>query len=133
MKSFKRFFNESNKPIFSEREKIHIKGVGAYVAKVDSGNDVYCVLHGENIRFNGDSVSFDIDKGKTLTKPLIDRIKINVGAGVEEERPIVIFDIKLKGEVYKNVKFTIGDRKDNDEKVLLGLKFLKPLKAVIKL
>jgi hypothetical protein len=78
-------------------------------------------------------VSFDTDNGKRLTKPLIDRIKINVGAGVEEERPIVEFNIKLKGVTYPKVKFTIGDRKTNDEKVLLGLKFLKPLKAVIKL
>lgn len=132
MISFKGFF-ESKKHVFSEKEKVHIKGVGSYIAKVDSGNDAYCVLNGDNISFEGDMVSFDTDNGKRLTKPLIDRIKINVGAGVEEERPIVEFDIKLKGVTYSKVKFTIGDRKTNDEKVLLGLKFLKPLKAVIKL
>lgn len=132
MISFKRFF-ESKTPIFSEKEKVNIIGVGTYVAKVDTGNDVYCVLNGENIRFEDDIVSFDVDNGKRITKRLLDRIKINVGAGVEEERPIVEFDIKLKGKEYKGVKFTIGNRKDNDEKVLLGLKFLKPLKATVKL
>lgn len=135
MNSFKVFFEETNKsPVFSEKEKINIKDAGAYVAKVDTGNDAFCVLHGEeiNVDQNNKRVTFKTDKGDKIEKDLIDTIKVNVGAGVEEDRPIVCFDIKLKGKVYKDVKFSIGNRKDNDEKVLLGLKFLKPLKAIVK-
>lgn len=134
MISFKDFFiTESKRPVFRQKEKIQIRDVGDYIAKVDSGNDAYCVLHGENIQINGDSVSFNLENGTQIQKQLVDKININVGAGVEEHRPIVEFDIKLKGKVYKNVKFSIGNRKDNEEKVLLGLKFLQPLKAIIKI
>jgi hypothetical protein len=134
MISFKDYFiTESKHPVFKQKEKIHIKDVGDYIAKVDSGNDAYCVLHGENIQFNEDSVTFNTENGTQINKPLVDKITINVGAGVEEHRPIVEFDIKLKGKIYKNVKFSIGNRKDNEEKVLIGLKFLQPLKAIIKI
>lgn len=118
--------------IFLPKEKIIINGVGTYIAKVDSGNDAYCVLHGENIDFNDHEVTFNTHDGKTVKKPFIDTITINVGAGTEEKRPIVEFDIKIKDQVYKNVKFSIGDRKDNEEKCLLGLEFLKPLNALIR-
>ena len=133
MISFRQFFKESVKPTFSEKEPIIIKGIGKYVAKVDSGNDAYCVLHGEDIDINGEDVSFTTDSGKLIKTKLVDTITINVGAGVEEKRPIVLFDITLNGKSYQGVKFSIGNRKDNEEKVLLGLKFLKPLKAKIEL
>ena len=133
MISFSKFFKESVKPTFSEKEPIIIKGIGKYVAKVDSGNDAYCVLHGEDIDINGEDVSFTTDSGKLIKTKLVDTITINVGAGVEEKRPIVLFDITLNGKSYQGVKFSIGNRKDNEEKVLLGLKFLKPLKAKIEL
>lgn len=133
MISFRQFFKESVKPTFSEKEPIIINGIGKYIAKVDSGNDAYCVLHGEDIDINGEDVSFTTDKGKLIKTKLVDTITINVGAGVEEKRPIVLFDVVLNGKSYDNVKFSIGNRKDNEEKVLLGLKFLKPLKAKIEL
>jgi len=133
MISFSKFFKESVKPTFSEKEPIFIKGIGEYVAKVDSGNDAYCVLHGDDIDINGEDVSFTTDSGKLIKTKLVDTITINVGAGVEEKRPIVLFDITLNGKSYQGVKFSIGNRKDNEEKVLLGLKFLKPLKAKIEL
>lgn len=133
MISFRQFFKESVKPTFSEKEPIIIKGIGKYIAKVDSGNDAYCVLHGDDIDINGEDVSFTTDSGKLIKTKLVDTITINVGAGVEEKRPIVLFDITLNGKSYQGVKFSIGNRKDNEEKVLLGLKFLKPLKAKIEL
>lgn len=133
MISFSKFFKESVKPTFSEKEPIFINGIGKYIAKVDSGNDAYCVLHGDDIDINGEEVSFTTDKGKLIKTKLVDTITINVGAGVEEKRPIVLFDITLNGKSYQGVKFSIGNRKDNEEKVLLGLKFLKPLKAKIEL
>lgn len=132
MISFSRYFYENTEE-FSQREKVKILGVGDYIAKVDSGNDGYCVLHGDNISINGEEVSFDTSEGKTIKKPLIDTIKVNVGAGTHEERPVVAFDIEIKKETHKNVKFSIGNRKNNDEKVLIGLKFLKPIKAVIEI
>jgi hypothetical protein len=132
MISFSRYFYESNED-FSQKENVKILGVGNYRAKVDSGNDGYCVLHGDNISINNNEVSFDTIDGKNIKKPIIDTIKVNVGAGTHEDRPVVEFDIQIKNETHKNVKFSIGNRKENDEKVLIGLKFLKPIKAVIEI
>lgn len=131
MKSFKEFYNES-KVIFAPKEDITILGVGKFSAKIDSGNDAYGVLHGDDIKIEDDSVHFTTSEGDRIVKPLVDTIKINVGAGVEENRPIVHFDFILKGKTYKNHKFSIGNRSDNEEKVLIGLKFLEPLKALIQ-
>ena len=132
MISFSRYFYE-NSDEFSQKENVKILGVGNYMAKIDSGNDGYCVLHGDNISINGNEVSFDTIDGNNIKKQIIDTIKVNVGAGTHEDRPVVEFDIEIKNEIHKNVKFSIGNRKDNDEKVLVGLKFLKPIKAVIEI
>lgn len=132
MISFSRYFYENSEE-FSQKENVKILGVGNYMAKIDSGNDGYCVLHGDNISINGQEVSFDTIDGKNIKKQIIDTIKVNVGAGTHEDRPVVEFDIEIKNETHKNVKFSIGNRKDNDEKVLVGLKFLKPIKAVIEI
>jgi hypothetical protein len=132
MISFSRYFHENTEE-FSQKENVKILGVGNYRAKIDSGNDGYCVLHGDNISINGEEVSFDTIDGKNIKKTIIDTIKVNVGAGAHEDRPVVEFDIQIKNEIHKNVKFSIGNRKENDEKVLIGLKFLKPIKAVIEI
>jgi hypothetical protein len=131
MISFKEYYfiNENS---LSPKEEIEIHDVGIYLAKVDTGNDAWCVLHGEDIKVDGDMVSFKTDKGESIQKPLVDKIIVNVGAGTEESRPIIEFDITLKGKKYNKVKFSIGDRKDNDEKVLLGLKFLNDINATVQ-
>lgn len=132
MISFSRYFYESTKE-FSQKENVKIFGVGNYKAKVDSGNDGYCVLHGDDISINGEEVSFVTFEGKHIKKPLIDTIKVNLGAEKYEDRPVVAFDIEIKKQFHKDVKFSIGNRRENEEKVLIGLKFLKPIKAVIEI
>lgn len=130
---FKEFYSKSeNSSTFLPKENITIRDVGTYIAKVDTGNDAYNALHGEDVKIDGNTVTFKTDKGKKIKKLLVDTIKINVGASTVEDRPIVKFDFKLKGKIYRDIKFSICDRKDNDEKVLLGLEFLKLINAVVK-
>jgi len=129
---FEEFYKQEKTVVLLPKEDVIIKGLGKYTAKVDTGNDAYCAVHGEDIKIKNDVVTFKTDKGKEITRPLVDKIKINIGASNIEDRPIVKFDFKLKGKIYKNVNFSICDRKDNDEKVLLGLEFLKPINAVVK-
>ena len=131
VETFLEYFDRTKRPVFEPKEKVQIVGVGSYIAKVDTGNDAYCVLHGEDIRISGDRVFFKTDKNISIERPLLDTITINVGAGNEEKRPIVSFDMIIKGKPYKDVKFSIGDRKTNDEKVLLGLKFLEQIKPIV--
>jgi len=101
---FKEFYSKSeNSTTFLPKEPVVIRDVGDYVAKVDTGNDAYNALHGEDIKIQGDIVTFKTDKGKEIQKPLVDTIKINVGASIVEDRPIVKFDFKLKGNI--RIKF----------------------------
>lgn len=129
MKSFKEYFLENT---FSPKEPIQIIDIGDFTAKVDSGNDGHCVLHGDDIDIKDDVVSFTTAHGKRIQRPLIDTTSINIGGGVEENRPIINLDFKLKGKHYKNQRFSVGNRETNDEKVLIGLKFLEPLNAKIE-
>lgn len=132
MLSFKEYYFISENLSLSPKEEIEIHDVGLYMAKVDTGNDAWCVLHGEDIKVENDTVSFKTDEGELIQRPLVDKIIVNVGAGTEESRPIVEFDITLKGKKYNKIKFSIGDRKDNDEKVLIGLKFLTDINATVQ-
>jgi hypothetical protein len=127
--NFKEFYIE--KTIIGLVEEITIDELGPVPCKVDSGNGAYNVLHGENIRHGSGTVKFDTVHNKTLQKDVVDTIVINVGAGNTEERPIVLFDIKLGDKVFKNVKFSIGNRTTNEYPVLIGATFIKELDALI--
>lgn len=133
MISFSKFFEESEKsPVFAQKETLNIIGIGDVPAKIDTGNDKYCVLHGTNIKINGDKVTFDTVNDKTLTLKHYGMKNIKFGAGNSEDRPIVKLSFKLNGKSYKDIKFTIGDREKNEEKALVGLDFLIPRKAIVK-
>ena len=129
MITFKTFF-ESKKPL-GLIETISIEGIGPIEAKVDSGNGAYNVLHGYNIIENGNKVTFFTVGDKIITKELIEKIDINVGSGHVEERPVVEFDIEIGDKQYPNTKFSIGDRTDNEYKILVGKDFIEELGGII--
>lgn len=112
-------------------ENIDIDGVGTIPAKVDSGNEAYNVLHGLDIKINNGEVMFNTVNNKVIKRPLEDTIVIHIGSGVKEERPIVAFNITLHGKLYQDVPFSIADRSENEEAVLIGEPFLKKIQALI--
>lgn len=121
----------SNDDILGNIEKIYIDGIGDTVCKVDTGNNAFNVLHGINISKNGDEVEFDTIDGKRIKKKTLDNATVNIGSGIKEERPIILFNVKLGEKEYPNVKFTISDRTENSEPVLLGKEFLSGLNKLI--
>lgn len=121
----------SNDDILGNIEKIYIDGIGDTVCKVDTGNNAFNVLHGINISKNGDEVEFDTIDGKRIKKKILDNATVNIGSGIKEERPIMLFNVKLGEKEYPNVKFTISDRTENSEPVLLGKEFLSGLNKLI--
>jgi hypothetical protein len=129
MITFKEFTEK--RPILHVKEPIEIEGVGTVDAKIDSGNEAYNVLHGTNIQINDNNVTFTTVGDKTLTKPFNDTITIHIGSGVKEERPVVNFNIKLQGKDYTDVTFSIADRSENEEPVLVGEPFVKKINALI--
>ena len=129
MITFKKFF-ESNKPV-GLIETITFEELGPIEAKIDSGNGAYNVLHGVNIVEDGDEVSFDTVDNKTLKKKLVEHIDINIGSGNIETRPVVLFDIEIGDKKYPSTKFSIGDRKENEYKILVGKDFIEKLGGLI--
>jgi len=135
--NFKTFF-ESNKPM-GLIETITFEDLGPVEAKVDSGNGAYNVLHGVNLeysdlddKFEGRShVTFDTVDGKTIKKRVVEFIDINIGSGNIENRPVVLFNIEIGDKKYPSTKFSVGDRKENEYKILVGKDFIEQLGGLI--
>lgn len=128
VQTFKEFYG---KPVFGVNEYIDIDKIGRVKAKIDSGNEAYNVLHGVDISEEGENVSFTTVEGKRITAPRNGEIKIHIGSGVKEDRPIVKLNIKINGKEYRDVPFSIADRSENEDPILVGEPFLKKLNAVI--
>jgi hypothetical protein len=130
MISFKQFFVEKN--ILGLEENIYLDGIGLIKAKLDTGNGAYNVLHGEDIETDGQIVRFTTMNGYRIEKPVKTTVTINVGAGNKEERPVCLFDCKIGGKSFPNIPFSVGNRADNNHKVLIGKLFIeKELDALI--
>jgi len=130
VKPFLSFYNERN--IINLVETIDIEGVGSIKAMADSGNSAYNVLDGRDLEVNNKKVRFvTTEKSLQIEKDIIDTIVIHIGSGVNENRPVVHFNIIFKGKKYNNVKFSVADRSKNETPVLLGRDFLSSLNALI--
>jgi hypothetical protein len=123
MISFKHYFVE--KLILGLEEDIFLDGLGRITAKLDTGNGAFNVLHGENIETDGKLIRFTTMNNISLQKEVTDTITINVGAGHKEDRPVVLFDVKMGNNKFKDVAFSIGNRADNIHKVLIGKDFIQ--------
>ena len=118
--------NKAHWKLFSNlavRETVKIDGI-EYEAKIDTGNSGYNMIHGEDIKDNGNhTVTFKLPSGKKVTKKIVSRITVKSGIG-EKTRLVIFMDIEFHGKKYPNIKFSIGDRNHMSTKVLLGLQFL---------
>jgi len=106
-------------------EDIDIEGIGVVKAKTDTGNSAYNVLHGIVKGRDRASVTFETVGGKVITMPYSDTVKIHIGSGNKEDRPVVNFNVTINGQKYEGVPFSIGDRSENEHKALLGEEFIK--------
>ena len=130
MKNFKEF--TEHRLILGVTEYITIDGIGSVIAKVDSGNEAHNVLHGVDINDDGSgTITFTTINDKKVTLPKTGHIDINIGSGNIENRPTVALDIILKDKSYNNVAFSIADRADNEQQVLIGEPFIKRLNALV--
>jgi len=128
MTSFSKYYEQQTMGIV---EPIFIEDVGDLKAKIDSGNDGYNVLDAANIEYRDGKITF-LSNQKTITRKVISSADINIGSGVTEQRYVVPFNIKFKGQFYPNTPFTLADRSSNECPVLLGEIFLKQIDAVIQ-
>lgn len=130
MKSFSIYCKERN--ILNLIDNITLDTVGTVKSMADSGNSAYNVLDARDLKIQDNKVMFiTTDKNIRVTKNIIDSIVIHIGSGVNEDRPVVEFDIKFKNKIYKKIKFSLADRSKNETPVLLGRDFLTKLDALI--
>lgn len=112
-------------------ENIDIDGIGVLKAKTDTGNSAYNVLHGIVKGRKGGKVTFETVDGKVVTHPYDDEIKIHIGSGNKEDRPVVKLNVSINGKTYTDVPFSLADRSENEYKVLLGEPFIKANGGVV--
>lgn len=106
-------------------EDIDIHGIGKLKAKTDTGNEAHNVIHGTDIKIEDDNVYFNIENGKRVKFPLKDIIKIHIGGGNLDNRPVIVCTCTVNGKRYSNIPFSVTDRSKNNYKVLLGAPFIK--------
>lgn len=114
--------------IIGLEEPVSIKNVGNFVAKIDSGNSGYNVIHGENIHRQGDVITFEtVDSDGTkqfVSKKLKETVRINVGSGHVEKRPVVELDVQIADNEYQKIPFSVANRTYNKNKILLCKDFI---------
>jgi hypothetical protein len=131
MKNFKEFVKQD---VLGIKEYITFTKhpeLGKVEAKIDTGNEAYNVLHGIDIQDDGKKVTFKTVGNHTIALPKVDSIKIHIGSGVKEDRPVVVLDFILNGKEYKMFPFSIADRSENNEPVLIGEPFLRKTSSVV--
>jgi ribosomal protein S6--L-glutamate ligase len=113
------------------RETINIEPFGNIIAKFDTGNTGYNVIHAENIKVDGSNVSWSL-LDKKVTSKIIDKVKVDVGGLRDntEERYLVNLDVTFLGVIYKNITFTLDDRNGRSS-VLLCRDFMSKLNVMI--
>lgn len=129
MKTFKEY--TSDRPVLGVVESIIIEGIGEVLAKIDSGNEAHNVLHGIDIQEHNGNITFSTVNVKQLTLQKTGEIDINIGSGNIEKRPTVSLNFKLKNQPYHDITFSIADRADNEQQVLIGEPFIRKINALI--
>lgn len=106
-------------------EDVYIDGIGKVQAKTDTGNSAHNVIHGIIQNKSHGQVTFQTVNNKIVTLPFEEAIKIHIGSGNKENRPVVKLNIAINGKKYSDVPFSVADRSENEYKILLGEKFIK--------
>lgn len=99
-----------------------INGDQPFDSKVDTGADV-CSLHADNIRMNGDTVTFEIN-GKSYTMSVHKVQNIRQADSQAEQRPVVLLNFTIAGEYIPNVECNLNDRSGMSSPLLIGKNLL---------
>lgn len=117
-------------------EPVLVKDLGEIKAKIDSGNGGYNVIHGEDITYQGNYITFLTYDGagnqKRLSKKVIEELDVHIGGGIVQKRPVIELDIKFANENYKRIPFSVTDRTENSHRILISKDFVeKTIEALI--
>jgi ribosomal protein S6--L-glutamate ligase len=112
-------------------EVLNVKPFGPIISKFDSGNSSLPVIHGDDIELKGKMVHWTLF-GKKMKNRLIKTQKVNLGGlrDYSEKRYTIMLDIEFAGTIYKDVEFTIDDRK-NRTRILLNRDIMRQMNVMV--
>ncbi len=112
---------------------LRFNGNQPITGKVDTGATL-CSLHATNIQINdvdGQQVCQFVHGDKRYQMAHTNTQAVKTADGGVENRPVVNFDVKANGNVYRDVAFNLNDRSGMPEPILLGQNFLEKGKFLI--
>ena len=110
-------------------ESVTIKPFGTMVAKFDTGNSINCTLHAEDVKIEGNQVTFK-HKDKTYKTKHYGKYTSVTGGG-EDDRYIVKYDMEFAGTMYKGIEFGLDNRERMGTEVLLNRKTMRKLNVIV--
>jgi len=110
-------------------EIVSIKPFGDLVAKFDTGNARYSVIHAEDIEINGKKITFT-HGGKKITTKLVGDYTSITGGG-KDKRSLVDLDFEFAGTSYGKITFGLDNREDFNTAVLLNRKTMRKLNVMV--
>lgn len=126
---FKEFYEQQQ--VVGTVEEVEIEGIGRLPARVDTGNTGHNVIHAVNVTpVDKNKVKFATVDNKTLVKNVEGSIDVLAG-GKNHDRYVVHFNMRIKDRFYRDIPFSLADRSENEEKVLIGEPFLKKIEAMV--
>ena len=113
------------------KEIVTIKPFGEIVAKFDTGNSGMSVIHADNKKVKGKTITWTL-KGKTITSDIVRKETIKVGGlrDYDETRYVIKLDMNFLGTHYKDVLFTIDNREDRTP-ILLDREVMNKLNVIV--
>ena len=110
-------------------EVVTVKPFGDLVAKFDTGNALYPVLHAEDVKIKGKEITFT-HKNETITTKLLGDY-VSVTGGGDDKRPIVEFEFEFAGSNYGKLEFGLDNRDRLNTDVLLNRKTMNLLNVMV--
>ena len=110
-------------------EIVTIKPFGNLIAKFDTGNARYSVLHAEDVKVKGKEITFTHGE-KTITTKLVGDY-VSITGGGKDERYLVELEFHFAGSSYGKITFGLDNRDDFNTDVLLNRKTMRMLNVMI--
>ena len=110
-------------------EIVTVKPFGDLIAKFDTGNARYSVIHAEDVKVNGKKITFT-HGDKTITTNLVGDY-VSITGGGEDKRYLVDLDFEFAGSSYGKITFGLDNRDDFNTDVLLNIKTMRMLNVMI--
>ena len=110
-------------------EIVTVKPFGDLVAKFDTGNALYPVLHAEDIEVKGNKITFTNGEKNITTKLVGDYVSMTGGG--KDERYLIELEFEFAGSSYGKITFGLDNRDAFNTDVLLNRKTMRMLNVMV--